>query len=452
MPEMQRPMQWMVAGMLASVSLAPTPLAFHSIVSARLPCVNNACRNSTLDGHVCPCLQLSNSFAGAEVEHWQMRGSGPHAVWPLNGTDPNHCNTTDFPLICATPPATIAMALKTMAKGQRSIAPIDLYAARIENGKLDKTAAWDIGPNGGIMPFADEWQRVVGKRMDAWFGAYKAAGGEVDVVLLDIEALIFGFGHVFGKGNDNAKLFAPWQADPRWAGLLADLNALGSEYGVSFDNMTKAADTACCNSEGCDPGSIVSGVCTCDTTLPYMYVWNAVMAQRVARMINETLYEPIAKHFPDVEMSNFDQSHYDSSPSYWTGSIYSYVMPPIGSGVHIGTHSSIGLYCGDGNATAQPLLTISAPTYSVSRTNSPYGRLLYNTRAVRSMVKGGNGIPVSPWIEPANATWYPSHTSMMAHSLLYQEMLLHMAMAGVKRFLWFRWSGDLLPEDGMYVQ
>jgi hypothetical protein len=110
------------------------------------------------------------------------------------------------------------------------------------------------------------------------------------------------------------------------------------------------------------------------------------------------------------------------------------------------------LYCGDGNATAQPLLTISAPTYSVSRTNSPYGRLLYNTRAVRSMVKGGNGIPVSPWIEPANATWYPSHTSMMAHSLLYQEMLLHMAMAGVKRFLWFRWSGDLLPEDGMYVQ
>ena len=140
------------------------------------------------------------------------------------------------------------------------------------------------------MPFADEWQRVVGKRMDAWFGAYKAAGGEVDVVLLDIESLIFGFGHVFGKGNDNVKLFAPWQADPRWAGLLADLNALGSEYGVSFDNLTKAADTACCNSEGCDPGSVVSGVCTCDTTLPYMYVWNAVMAKRVARMINQTLY------------------------------------------------------------------------------------------------------------------------------------------------------------------
>lgn len=55
-----------------------------------------------------------------------------------------------------------------------------------------------------------------------------------------------------------------------------------------------------------------------------------------------------------------------------------------------------------------------------------------------TVVKGGNGIPVSPWIEPANSTWYPSKTSLMAHSPLYQEMLLHMAMAGVKRFLWFR--------------
>ena len=365
----------LAAGVLVTLATAG-PSAFHTIVSARLPCVNNACKNSTLDGHVCPCLQLSNSFGGAEIEHWQIRSSGPNAVWPLNGTDPNHCNTTDFPLICATPPATIAKALKTMARGQRSIAPIDLYAARIENGKLDKSAAWDTDANGAILPFADEWQRVVGKRMDEWFGAYKAVGGLVDVVLLDIEALIFGFGHVFFKGNDNAKVFRVWQADPRWVGLLADLNAMGSEYGVSFNNMTRAADTACCNSGSCQPG--------CDTSQMYYYVWNAVMAKRVAQMINQTLYVSIAKHFPHVEMSNFDQTHYDSSPAYWTGELNSYVMPPIGNGVHIGTHSSLGLYCGDGNISAQPRLTISAPTYSVSRTNSPYGRLLINTRKIRS--------------------------------------------------------------------
>ena len=350
--------------------------AFHSIVSARLPCVNNVCPKLKLDGHVCPCLQLSNSFAGAEIEHWQIQSNGPNAVWPLNGTDPNHCNTSDYPLICTTPPAIIAKALKSMPTGQRTITPINLYAPRIEGGRLDKSAAWDTDANGAIMPFADEWQRIVSKRMGEWFGAYKAVGGEVDVVILDIEALAFGFGHVFGKGQPNVKLFRPWQADPRWAGLLSDLNAKGRAYGVSFDNMTRAADTACCNSEGCQPG--------CDTSLNYYYVWNAVMAERVAKMINQSLYEPIAKHFPDVEMSNFDQAHFDSSPDYWAGELNSYGTPPIGSGVHIGTHSTKGLYGGDGNASAQPLLTISAPTYSVSRTNSPFGRLLYDTRMIRS--------------------------------------------------------------------
>jgi hypothetical protein len=59
-------------------------------------------------------------------------------------------------------------------------------------------------------------------------------------------------------------------------------------------------------------------------------------------------------------------------------------MPPIGSGVHVGTHSSKGLYSGDGDVSAQPVLTISAPTYTVSRTNSPFGRLLINTRLIRS--------------------------------------------------------------------
>ena len=78
------------------------------------------------------------------------------------------------------------------------------------------------------------------------------------------------------------------------------------------------------------------------------------------------------------------QSHYDSSPGFWPGELNSYVMPPIGSGCHIGTHSTKGLYGGDGNVNAQPMVTISAPNYQLSRTNSPFGRLLFNTRMIRS--------------------------------------------------------------------
>ena len=126
-------------------------MPFHSIVSARLPCVQDACENSTLPGHVRPCLQLSNSFGGAEVEHWQVQGGG--GPWPLNGSDPNHCNQTDYPIVCLTDPATVAAALAVLPAGQRSIAPIALYAPRVEGRKdptLDKTAAWDLDSTGSF--------------------------------------------------------------------------------------------------------------------------------------------------------------------------------------------------------------------------------------------------------------------------------------------------------------
>ena len=407
---------------------------FHSIVSERLPCVHTGQ----------PCFAASNAFGAAAIQHWQIQSHGPHSVWPLNGSDPNHCNRSDYGIICMTDTAKVATALSALPAGQRAISPEAIYIPRIENGVLVKDAVWDLDTAGSIMPFADVWTRVVGARIDAWFGAYKAVGGKVDVVFYDQEALTFGFGHVFGKGRNNSKIFAPWQADTRWEGLLAELNSYGATYGVSFDNMTRAADTACCNSGGCAQD--------CDTTLNYMYVWNAVMNRRVTRMINATLFAPVVKHFPHVELSNYGQGHFDSSPTYFFGRLYGYFQMPVGAGEHVGTHSSSACYGGDSNATE---LTVSGPTYQVARTATPFGRTLLHARKLRSMVKGGRGhgggavatatgggVPVSPWIEPRDGKWYPSGAGLMMNSSMYQEQLLHMAMAGVRRFLWWRNSHD----------
>lgn len=192
--------------------------------------------------------------------------------------------------------------LYSVPDGQRTIAPIAIYVPRVEGGKLDQSATWDLDASGNLMPFADKWQSVVGRRMDEWFGAYKQVGGMVDVVMLDLEAMIFGFGHVFAKGNQeaNRKIFAAWESDPRWPSLLGELNAYGAGFNITFDNMTAATDTACCNSGGCQPG--------CDTSQMYYPVWNAVMDARVARMLNESLYRPIAKHFPNIELSNYGKN------------------------------------------------------------------------------------------------------------------------------------------------
>ena len=47
-----------------------------------------------------------------------------------------------------------------------------------------------------------------------------------------------------------------------------------------------------------------------------------------------------------------------------------------------------------------------------------------------------------PWLEPRDGTWYKSGRGLFYGSDLYQEMLLHMALAGVQRFLWWRDSHD----------
>ena len=47
------------------------------------------------------------------------------------------------------------------------------------------------------------------------------------------------------------------------------------------------------------------------------------------------------------------------------------------------------------------------------------------------------GTPLHPWIEPRESRWYKSGKSLFFESDLYQEMLLHMAMAGVRRYLWW---------------
>ena len=40
------------------------------------------------------------------------------------------------------------MALASIPSGQRTISPIAIYAPRIESGKLDETAAWDLDSTG----------------------------------------------------------------------------------------------------------------------------------------------------------------------------------------------------------------------------------------------------------------------------------------------------------------
>ena len=404
---------------------AKTP--FHTIHSDRFPCLQNtggkgpnACPNSTTrpGRHLCPCYVSSNSFGAVEVTHGLRTGD---------------CNVSSYPTKCLTSVADVVDTLRLVPAGQRAISWLAHYLPRVVKGKMETSstaAVWDLDDAGNTMPWADEWQAVVEQRLDEWFGDYKAAGGpNIDIVFHDLESLIFGFGHHFGKFANNSAVFSPWVADPRWPALLAELNARGEPYGLSFNDMAAAANTSCCGESTCAPG--------CDTTVFYSYVWNEVMSQRIAKMMNASLYHSIAKHYPQVQVSNYDQAQYSTEPTYWAGSRTSYVAPPIGTGCHVGTHSSRSFYNGDSEITQ---LSITLPYTTINRTASPFGRLLLSTRAIRSMARQFPS--VMPWLEPRESNWTKSGRSLMHDSDIFQETLLHLSMAGTKRFLWWRSSRD----------
>jgi hypothetical protein len=118
-------------------------------------------------------------------------------------------------------------------------------------------------------------------------------------------------------------------ADPRWPALLAQLNLAGAEYDLDF-SATNLTDMA---------------TWTTDQTDMRSHVWDSVMFQRYATVINQSYFEPIRKVFPAVKGSNYAHSYTPPAPfwTYMTGS--SEMHPPFaGRGAHVGTHQTKSFY------------------------------------------------------------------------------------------------------------
>ena len=135
--------------------------------------------------------------------------------------------------------------------------------------------------------------------------------------------------------------------------------------------------------------------------------------------MNHSLYDSVTPHYPTVQASNYDQYHYSSEPRFWAEHLTSYqgqraltvfsnpsgkvlvsfgqqkprslahegccvsAAPPIGSGVHMGTHSGRSFYAGE--STTQTL-SITRPFFTVNRTATAFGRLLLMIREVRNPI------------------------------------------------------------------
>lgn len=145
--------------------------------------------------------------------------------------------------------------------------------------------------------WSDLWEQQIYQKYDDWFGRLKAAGGQLDAVILDIECKSFSF---WSLSQVQSRFATPtgrtvWQAmkeDPRWGAVEAELKA----YGLTTAQLNNIGNWVSTGAEA--------------------QIWNAVMERRRADYINRGIFDAIRKHFPDVRMSNYgNYYHAQTQPS-----------------------------------------------------------------------------------------------------------------------------------------
>ena len=132
--------------------------------------------------------------------------------------------------------------------------------------------------------------------------------------------------------------------------------------------------------------------------------------------------------------------------------------PPFaGRGAHVGTHQSKSIYPQSAGLSGGCAVELGkrtrmgecwlygTPFWERKFVPSPleFGVLLWAVTRARGMAVAAPRVPSMPWVAPkASALYPPGGGSLLAQSELYQEMLLHLALAGVRDFLFWHYGPD----------
>jgi hypothetical protein len=334
-------------------------------------------------------------------------------------------------------------ALAVVPKGQRLLGAID-GESDMGGPSLSYPQYWDALPGGFAGPWGDNVTATVSARWTKWLTEYKRIGGELDVMHVDAEWEGWFFGtsakeNFAGQRSAVSNRTGVWSAiaaDPRWPKLQARLNAAGKPYGQDFGDIS-----------GMGSWPLNS------TTDLRAHVWDQVMYERTAEIVNASYFQPARQLFPDVKCSNYGHM-YRPPDTHWpfmTGSNAAH--PPFtGKGAHAGTHQAKAFYTPstvmadsctlEVSTHAMPMAfcwTRGTPFWAQRMVTSPleFAVLLWSATLVRGMVVANPHVPVMPWLEPKDSIIYPAGGSVLAHSDMYQEMVLHMTLVGVHEFLFW---------------
>ena len=245
-------------------------------------------------------------------------------------------------------------------------------------------------------PWMDNGIAAIRAKMQGIMNGLKAAGAEVDGVIVDNETTLDA-AHFMGRPGALAAI----EADPRWPALAASLGLPRSISGMSWGN-------------------------------PLYFAWTKAMSGRFDQALGQAVHAPIKAAFPNAVVSNYCSGNI-AAQSAW---------PDINGHVDVrstpgfGTHDSHEFYgwLAPGRV---------AKVAGAAGTSSAFMALRLEVFKVRGM-NASSARPKHAWI--ASKSWSGETWGRvpLKDSAMWDELVMQLALNGIEDFLHF---SPYLPVD-----
>jgi len=301
----------------------------------------------------------------------------PYTAFAINFPGPTPHVKVMYPVTIHTNPGIAAREIMRMGKGVRVVLAGDAAA-----GVLDHPDDVCLTPDRQPTEFQSVWPaagpEVAARRFDAWLSHFAKAGGDVDLLVLDAE-------DDYAIWNMPQERLAAITHDPRFGELSKKLGFADARQAMPH-RATKAGEPI---------------------------RWNAVMSGIVAAARRRAVFDPLARHFPNAAMCNFNdvviaEAHtamgVQGQPWYTIGGV-------------TGTHQSPALFGG------AALRQIEADW------SRPYLQLVYAVNFVRSLSRSGT-TPQLPWVAFKSMAPGNGRDAGFGGGDMYEEAVWHILLSG----------------------
>ena len=303
-------------------------------------------------------------------------------------------------------PAKIAADSLKKPPGHRVLFSWDMHAGLLSDpGDHCRTADGHDTAFQGVWP--EKGIEATRVKFDDFFRKFKAAGGQMDLLILDSEG---NFSNWVIGGMDKKDYWLAIQNDPRFADLSKTLG---------FTDLLTVAN-------------FFSG-------RNYLK-WNAVTSGIVDNALNRAVFLPARKYFPAVRGSNYGSccmTEKDAVPDLNGHMQWTETTPP-------GTYQAPSFYTWIGQLKDRQL------DGKHPFGQSPFAGLLLTLNGMRANARSST-MPITPWVAwqryAGDGPGAPPST--VANTPFYREMIYHLALSGSVHILFWNphpWAAGQDPE------